>query len=74
MKAVLEINSRFRLLRGELPGSWIVQEVDSVPLSGGRTIQRCFTRTLPLQAAGIITWLKASNLPSEGFAHIETLL
>jgi hypothetical protein len=74
MQAVLEINSKFRLLRGESPGSWIVQEVDSVPLSGGGTIQRYFTRTMPLQAAGIVTWLKSSSLPGEAVAQIETLL
>lgn len=74
MKAVLEINSRFRLLQGELPGSWIVQEVDSVALSGGRTVQRYFTRTMPLQAAGVVTWLESSSLPSEAIAQIETLL
>ena len=74
MKAVLDVNSQYRLIRGELPGSWIVQEVYSEVLSGGQAVQRYFTRTVPLQAAGVLSWLQASSLPTDAIARIESLL
>ncbi len=74
MQAVLNIDSRFRLLRGELPGSWIVQEAYSDAQSGGLAVQRYFTRTMPLQAAAVLAWLEASSIPTEALARIESLL
>jgi len=74
MQAVLDVNSQYRLIRGELPGSWIVQEVCSDALAGGQAVQRYFTRSMPLQAAGVLTWLKASSLPTDALARLESLL
>ena len=74
MKAVLEINPRFRLLRSELPNSWIVQEVDSAAATGGGVVKHYFTRTMPMQAAGIASWMRSHRLPNEAVTHIESLL
>ena len=47
---------------GQSLAAWIVQEVCSDAVAGGQAVQRFFTRSMPLQAAGVLTWLMLNAL------------